>query len=50
MKQMQKFQISIFHKNVSTGTIQMQNVISKNCLDKFSRELRKQLDVVVQWF
>ena len=36
-----------FNENVSTGTMQMQNVIPKIRLDKFSREL-KQLDMVVQ--
>ena len=36
-----------FNENVSTGTMQMQNVIPNICLNKFSR---KQLDMVVQWF
>ena len=35
---------------VSTGTMQMQNVIPNICLNNFFRKLRKQLDMVVQWF
>ena len=39
------FALYYFNENVSTGTMQMQNVIPNICLNKFSR---KQLDMVVQ--